>query len=100
DLEPVARLLGGPELVGDDRDGAAVDERDLEDVLHSGDAARVRVIHALPRGAKHRWPSQERRPHAGEIEIHAELLGTVAFRPAIKTPDPRSDEAKFSRRLQ
>jgi hypothetical protein len=73
DLQAVARLLCGPELVSDDGHPGAVRERDFEHLPHAFDAAGRLVIDALDARAKNGRMRDDGCHHARQVEVQAKL---------------------------
>src|SRR6266508_51496 len=95
DFHSLSRLLGGPDTVGHHRAGASAHKRDFEDVPHSGNITRFAIINPAYTAAEDRWARQERDEHSRQIQIEAELMGSVALRAAVEPPHGFADKAKL-----
>ncbi len=73
DLQPVARLFRGPELVRDNGDASAIREGNLEHVANAFDAPGFIVDDALHARAKDRRMGHDGHFHSRQIEIQTKL---------------------------
>ena len=97
DLQPVARLLRGPELVGDDGDRRALAPGGIwKTSTHARDAARGAVVHGLRPAAEDGRMRHQRHLHARQVEVEPELLRAVAFRAAVEPADMLADQPELA----
>ena len=88
DLQPVARLLRRPELVGDNGDPVA-----LAPVGFRRPPARLptpraaAVVQALDARPEDRRMGHNRHLHSGQVEVETEFQRAVTLRPAVESPN-------------
>ena len=95
--EPIARLLGRPELVGNNGyRGPFADGGDLKYIRHSGNAPCRLVVDRSRRCAEGRRMRHQRNLHSGQIEIEPKFQGAVALGATVKPTNLLADQPEVS----
>ena len=100
DLQSVARLLRGPEPIGDNRDAAPLYQRNLKDIADAVEGPRFFVVDLRDARAKNRRVGHDCDLHSGKSQIQPEFLRAITLRAAVEPFDPPADEPKLRRVFQ
>src|SRR5437667_9843425 len=83
-LQPVARLFGCPEPIGDYCHPVSSDERNLKDIMDARNCTGAARVKALDLGSEDRWVRNQRDFHPWKINIKPKFLRAVTLCAAIQ----------------
>ena len=100
DLQAVARLLRGPELVGYHGNAGTFNEGNLEYLAHACNTASCLIVKALDPCTKDGRMRHDGRLHAGKVEVEAKLDRAIALGATVKPPNSLAHETELCRILE
>ena len=94
-LQAVASLLRGPELVGYNGNAGPFSEGNLEYLAHACNTASCLIVKALDARPKDGRMRHDGRLHAGKVEVEAKLDRAIALGATVKPPHSRAHETEL-----
>ena len=74
DVQPVARLLGCPEAIGDYCHPGSPDKRNLKNILHARNGAGAARVKTVDLRSEHRWMRNQRDFHPWKVKVKPKFL--------------------------
>src|SRR5207253_2623747 len=74
DVQPVARLLGCPEAVGDHCHPGSFNKRNLKNILHAGNCTGAARVKTLNLRSEDRRMRNQRDSHPWEVKVKPKFL--------------------------